>query len=131
MCHGVENYFPRRGVRASLMLFFIMELHGPSMMSVTQPAEVFTSAGPVKATGNVTATQPGETPSMMRESAAITPATQPVEDPGTGRLGTQPVEAPSVRTATSPVETSGNRTDMHPGPSPAVELLLIILVCLT
>ena len=79
-----------------------------SMMSVTQPAEVFTGASPVQATGDVTATQPGEAPSTMRESAATMTATQPFEAPGTGRLGTQPVEAPGARTATQPFEAPGD-----------------------
>ena len=89
----------------------------PSMMSVTQPAEDFTGASTVQATGDVTATQPVEAPSTMRESAATMTATQPVEVPGTGRLATQPVEAAGARTATQPVEASGDRTDVHPQPT--------------
>ena len=69
---------------------------GSSMMSVSQPAEVFTGVSPVQATRDVTATQPGEAPSMMRESAATMTATLPVDSPG-ARMATQPIEAPGAR----------------------------------
>ena len=62
-------------------------------MSGTQAAEVFTGASHVQATGDVTATQPGEAPSTRGDSAATMTATRPVEAPGTGRYATQPVEA--------------------------------------
>ena len=84
------------------------------MMSVTQPGEVFTGASPVQATGDVTATQPGEAPGMMRERAANMTATQPVEDPVTGRSATQAVEAPGVR------------TDVHSQP-----VLVVLWTCLS
>ena len=81
-------------------------------MSVTQPAEVFTSASPVQGTRDVAATQPVEAPSTRLESAANMNATWPVEAPGTGRSATQPVEAPGVRTATQTVEACSARTDV-------------------
>ena len=85
-----------------------------TMMSVTQPA---TGASPVQATGDVTATQPGEAPSMMRESGANMTATRPDEAPSTGIFATQSVEAAGARTATQPVETPGARTDVHSQPT--------------
>ena len=54
---------------------------GSSMMSVTKPAEVCTGASPVQATGDVTATQPGEAPGTRGKSAATMTATQRVEAP--------------------------------------------------
>ena len=49
-----------------------------SSMLVTQPAEVVTSASPVQATGDVTATQPGVAPGTRGKSVATMTATQPV-----------------------------------------------------
>ena len=86
-------------------------------MLVTQPTDVFTGASPVQATGDVIATQPGDSPGTIRKSAAKMTATRPVEAPGTGRIATQPVEAPSVRMATQPVEAHGARTDVHSQPT--------------
>ena len=40
-------------------------------------------------------------------------ATQPVEVPVTGRFATQPVEAPSPRTATQPVDASSASKFCH------------------
>ena len=54
---------------------------GSSTMLVTQPAEVFTGASLVLATGDVIATQPGEAPGTTRERAATMTATRPVEAP--------------------------------------------------
>ena len=82
------------------------------LMSVTQPAEVFTGASPVQATGDVTAAQPGEAAGMRGKSAANVTATQPVEAPSTGRFAAHPVEAPGVRTATQPVEAPGASSDV-------------------
>ena len=50
------------------------------MMLVTQPAEVFTGASPVQATGDVATTQPVEAPGTRLESATNMTATRPVED---------------------------------------------------
>ena len=83
---------------------------GSSMMLVTQPAEVFTGTSPVQATGDVIATQSGEAPGTMRESAATMTAARLVQAPGPGRLATQPVEAPGARTATQPFEAPGAKT---------------------
>ena len=90
---------------------------GTSKMLFTQPTEVFTSASPVQATRDVSATQPDEAPGMMVGSADSMTATWPVEVPSTRKLATQPVEAPSVRTATQPVDSSGSRTDVHSQPT--------------
>ena len=87
------------------------------MMSVTQPAEVFTNASPVQATGDVAATQPVKAPGTRVERAANMTATWPVEAPGTGKSAIQPVEAPGVRTATQPVEAPGARTDVFAQPT--------------
>ena len=49
------------------------------MVPVTQPAEVFTSASSVQATGDVSAIQPGKAPGTREKSAATMTATWPVE----------------------------------------------------
>ena len=82
-----------------------------SLMSVTQPTEVFTGASPVQVTGDVTATQPGEAPSTRGKSAATTTATWPVEAPGTGRSATQPVEALGASSDVHFQPTSTGSTD--------------------
>ena len=75
----------------------------PSIMLVTQSAEVFT--------------QSGEAPGMTRESAATVTATRPVESPGTGSFAAQSVEAPGARTATQPFGAPSARTDVHSQPT--------------
>ena len=75
----------------------------PSIMLVTQSAEVFT--------------QSGEAPGMTRESAATITATRPVESPGTGSFAAQSVEAPGARTATQPFGAPSARTDVHSQPT--------------
>ena len=84
--------------------------------TVTQPAEVFTSANPVQATGDVaarmTATQPVDAPGTMMESAASMTATQPVEATGTRTLATQPVEAPSARSEVHSQHTGTGSVDV-------------------
>ena len=69
-----------------------------------EAAEVVTGARPVQATGDVTATQPGEAPGSRVKSTATMTATWAVETRGTGRSATQPIEDPGARMATHPVE---------------------------
>ena len=116
---------------------------GPSM-SVPQPAEVFSSASSVQATGDVTASHPCEAPGTMRESAATMTATRPVEALSTGRLATQPEALvrgwpPSLLrlpvtelmcTLSTPVPVV-EMAVLWTRPSPVVDLLLLILVSLT
>ena len=82
--------------------------------AVTQPVEVFTSASPVQATGDIaasmTATQLVEAPGTKRGSAASMTTTRP----GIVRVATQPVEAPSAWKATQPIEAPGARSEVQP-----------------
>ena len=114
-------------------------------MLVTQPDEIFTVASAVEATVDVTATQPGEAPGMRGKSAPNMTATDPLrllvqEDlpPSLLRLPVRGWPPSLLRFLVLSLMCNFNlpvpvvkMAVLLTSPSPVLELLLGILVCLT